>query len=199
VDIDYPAAHHELLARIAETGLVLSENGLGQPARRYHFLARNRIIAAITRGTVVVEAAYRSGSLSTARIALDLGRHVMAVPGPITSQASSGVHELMRTHPDVQLVTCADHVRDLCGAIGDEVCLTVDGPSGVVDTLTADAAAARDHLSHKPLTVSEVAHRIHITVPRAMAAIAELQVAGLAAQTSAGWVLTTSGAAPAPR
>ena len=199
VDISYPMAHHDLFARIANDGLLLSETGLGQPARRYHFLSRNRIIAALARGTVVVEAAHRSGSLSTARVALELGRPVMAVPGPVTSQASAGTHELLRVCPDVQLVTSAEHVREMCAVVGEEMCAIPDGPSGAIDSLSPDAARVLDHMSKTSADVALVAQRAHVSVPHALAALAELNVAGLVVDTATGWALTSQGMAPSPR
>lgn len=199
VDISYPVAHHDLFTRIANDGLLLSETGLGQPARRYHFLSRNRIIAALARGTVVVEAAHRSGSLATARVALELGRPVMAVPGPVTSHASAGTHELLRVCPDVHLVTNAQHVREMCAAVGEEMSEIPDGPRGATDALSADAAHVLDRMGKTAADVSEVAQRAHLTVPRALAALAELQLAGLVVVAATGWALTSQGMAPSPR
>ena len=92
VDIAYPAAHQGLIERIVERGLVVSEIPPGVPPRKQYFLVRNRIIAALSAQTVVVEAALRSGALSTAHWAQDLGRTVWGIPGPITSASSAGVH-----------------------------------------------------------------------------------------------------------
>lgn len=199
VDIAYPAAHQDLFARIAENGLLLSETGLGQPARRYHFLSRNRIIAALARGVVVVEAAHRSGSLSTARVALELGRHVMVVPGPVTSHTSVGAHELLRICPEVQLVTGADHVRELCALVGEDICQTPDGPVSASDLLSQDAAFVLDRMGKSAANAVDVAQHAHLSVPRALAALAELQLAGLVTATAHGWALTSQGMAPAPR
>ena len=199
VDIAYPAAHRDLIAHIARAGAVVSEVGLGQPARRYHFLARNRIIAAMTRGTVLVEAAHRSGSLSTARSALELCRQVMAVPGPVTSAMSAGVHELIRTVPDVHLVTCAGHVLELCESVGTGLLELPHGPRDARDSLSADAARLIDHLGTAGMTAAGAAAAAQLSLPRAQAALAELQVAGLAAITAQGWALTKQGAAPSPR
>ncbi len=95
VDVAYPRAHDALLARIADTGLVVTELPPGSQPLKHRFLARNRLIAALGRGTVVVEAARRSGAMATASRALELGRVVMAVPGPITSMASGGTNRLL--------------------------------------------------------------------------------------------------------
>ncbi|WP_328583652.1 DNA-processing protein DprA [Streptomyces sp. NBC_00370] len=117
VDVVYPRGHAELIARIAEQGLVIGELPPGDHPTRSRFILRNRVIAALTRGTVVVEAQYRSGSLVTARSAQRLGRHTMGVPGPATSGLSAGVHELLRG--EGVLVTDAAEVAELVGDIGD--------------------------------------------------------------------------------
>ena len=94
-DTAYPAAHRSLWRRISEQDLVLSEFPPGAPPWRWTFPARNRIMAALAGMTVVVEAAARSGSLITADLAMDLGRDLGAVPGPITSRASAGPNNLL--------------------------------------------------------------------------------------------------------
>lgn len=95
VDVDYPAGNSRLFAEIQESGAIISEVMPGVRARPERFLTRNRIIAALTLGTIVIEAAFRSGSLRTARDAAELMRIVMAVPGPITSPTSDGCHRLI--------------------------------------------------------------------------------------------------------
>ncbi|RDI16387.1 DNA-processing protein DprA [Lentzea flaviverrucosa] len=95
-DVAYPAGHQGLLSRIAREGMIVSEYPPGQVPARHRFLARNRIIAALSAGTVVVEAGRRSGAKHTAKVAVALERSLMAVPGPITSVTSLGCHELMR-------------------------------------------------------------------------------------------------------
>ncbi|MFL6051308.1 MAG: DNA-processing protein DprA [Actinoallomurus sp.] len=95
-DVTYPSSHAGLFGEIARYGLLVSELPPGTPPTRGRFLVRNRTIAALTRGTVVVEAARRSGAISTARHARDLRRGVMVVPGPVTSAASAGCHVLLR-------------------------------------------------------------------------------------------------------
>ncbi len=95
IDVPYPLGHAALFAQIADAGLLISEHPPGATARRQRFLARNRIIAAATRATVVVEAALRSGTTSTANAAAALHRPVLAVPGPVTSAMSAGCHQLI--------------------------------------------------------------------------------------------------------
>lgn len=115
IDRAYPRVHEALLRTIAERGAVLSELPPGASPTRFRFLHRNRIIAALSIGTVVVEAARRSGSLVTARLTAELGRVVMAVPGPVTSDQSAGVHELIRD--GATLVTDAGQIREACSSL----------------------------------------------------------------------------------
>jgi len=111
LEFGYPRGHSDLFAAIAERGVLVSECPPDRGPTRPGFLIRNRIIAALTRGTVVVEAALRSGALNTARHARDLCRPVMAVPGPVTSEQSAGCHELIRDY-GAMCVTCASDVAD---------------------------------------------------------------------------------------
>jgi DNA processing protein len=108
-DVPYPAGHQDLLDAVAANGAVVSEWPPGTRPARLRFLLRNRVIAALAAGTVVVEAAVRGGALSTARHAQNLGRPLMAVPGPVTSATSAGCHALIREHSAV-CVTCAADV-----------------------------------------------------------------------------------------
>lgn len=96
VDVPVPRSHATLLARIGVEGLIVSEYPPGTVPRRHSFLERNRLIAALTRATIVVEAGHRSGALNTADWAATLGRPVLAVPGPADSPASRGTHALIR-------------------------------------------------------------------------------------------------------
>jgi DNA processing protein len=111
LDRPYPASNASLFNRIAEYGLVVSAYEPGTPPSRDRFLARNRLIAAMCQGLVVVEAAARSGSMHAATCALELGRPVMAVPGPVTSAMSAGTHRLIRD--GAQLVRDADDVTEV--------------------------------------------------------------------------------------
>ena len=95
VDCPYPAGHRDLLDQIAGVGLLVSETPPGATPTRHRFLARSRLLAALSNTTIVVEAGVRSGALHTARQAYDLGRNVGAIPGPVTSAASTGPHQLI--------------------------------------------------------------------------------------------------------
>lgn len=137
VDRAYPMAHRRLLDYIAEHGLVVSELRPGCAPTRVRFLSRNRLIAALTQGTVVVEAAVRSGALNTASWASRLNRVLMGVPGPVTSAPSEGVHELIRSGAAV-LVTRGEHVLELLGRPGEHLVATPREPRRPRDRLGAE-------------------------------------------------------------
>lgn len=117
-DRTYPKSNHDLLEHIARTSVVVSEAPLGGDPLKVRFLARNRLIAALSVGTVVVEAARRSGALNTATWAAHLGRILMGVPGPVVSATSAGVHALIREN-GAQLVTGGADVLEAISSIGD--------------------------------------------------------------------------------
>ena len=112
-DRPYPAAHAQLLEAIAERGLVVAEAPPGAAPTRSRFLARNRLIAGLAEGTVVVEGAVRSGAINTANWANHLHRPVMGVPGPVSSAASTGVNQLIRLGQASMVTTAQDVITDL--------------------------------------------------------------------------------------
>jgi DNA processing protein len=113
VNHPYPAGHAELFSSIAAGGLVISEWPPGRRPARMRFLIRNRVIAALACGTVIVEAGERSGALSTARHAANLGKPLMAVPGPVTSAQSAGCHRIMREWGATCVTSAADIIEML--------------------------------------------------------------------------------------
>lgn len=140
VDQVYPQGNAQLLARVLERGAIVSELPPGRHPTRQGFLARNRIIAALAGGTLVVEAALRSGSASTVARAVELGREVMAVPGPVTSAMSTGTHALLRD--GATLVTGADDVAEAMG-----------GMTITVDATTESIPTDRDQLGTQQLAL----------------------------------------------
>jgi DNA processing protein len=115
MDRIYPAANHELAARIAETGALVTEYPLGSPPRREHFPQRNRLISGLGLGTLVVEATTKSGSLISARLAAEQGREVFAIPGSIHNPMSRGCHQLIRQ--GAKLVECAQDIVTELGPV----------------------------------------------------------------------------------
>jgi DNA processing protein len=192
VDVAYPRAHDALLTRIAHHGLVVSELAPGSTPTRVRFLARNRLIAALTVGTVLVEAAHRSGALNTINWAGRLGRVTMGVPGPVTSSASSGVHQLLRDG-GAQLVTGGDEVLELVSPVGSHVTATVRGPQRLPDCLPERTVTVLEILHPGTcLGASTIANRATIGLGDALRELAALQAAGLAESTEDGWRLTRS-------
>ncbi len=188
VDRPYPPGHAKLISRIAEQGLVIGELPPGDHPTPSRFILRNRVIAALTRGTVVVEAAYRSGSLVTARAAQRLGRHTMGVPGPATSALSGGVHELLRG--DGVLVGDAAEVVELVGDMGE---LPPDRRGPVLPTDLLEHRT-RQVLAGLPArgsaTAAEVARRAQTTPDDAIARLYELRALGYVERHGDGWKLT---------
>lgn len=193
-DVAYPRGNDRLLARVAEQGLVVSELPLGAAPTRSRFLVRNRLIAALSRGTVVVEAAARSGSLSTAHHAEDLARVVMAVPGPITSSMSTGCHELLR-RPGVALVASAGEVLSLVGELSVDGSEPERGPVTERDALPAAARAVLDAVPVKGgAGEATLARAAGVPVLVVQQVLPPLMVAGLVRRSDTGWCLTPLGA-----
>ena len=111
IDINYPAGNTRLFAEICELGVMVTESMPGQRALPHRFLTRNRLIASISKATLVVEAAFRSGSLRTARDAAEMFRPVMAIPGPINSPTSEGCHRLIGERASEIVTSVADSVE----------------------------------------------------------------------------------------
>ncbi|MGI8881787.1 MAG: DNA-processing protein DprA [Jatrophihabitans sp.] len=186
LDTAYPRAHAALFRNVAEAGLLISESPPGATAQRHRFLSRNRLVAALSAGTVVVEAAARSGALNTAGHCLALGRPLMAVPGPVTSAMSVGCHALLRhpTSPAV-LVTGAADVLALIGPLGADHPSRVagdepDGRRRVLDELDPVARAVADGLPTRGwATEEELAVRSGVDVLSVLRALPVLQLAGV--------------------
>jgi len=179
VDRAYPSAHRQLLDYIADTGLVVSELAPGCAPTKLRFLSRNRIIAALCGGTVVVEAAIRSGALNTASWALRLNRTLMGVPGPVTSAPSAGVHQLIRAR-DALLVTNGEEVLELVAPAGEHTLVEPRGPErphdrlSLLDQQVLDAVPVEQ--AAPPVSIARTAG---IALPRVRDALARLVAAGL--------------------
>ena len=167
IDRDYPAAHAELARRIAETWLVVSEYALGVEPAPWRFPARNRIVAGLTRATVVVEARERSGALITADFALEEGREVYACPGEITSALSVGTNALLKLG-----ATPLTEAGDLLELFG------LRAPAGAEADLTPAARAVLDALDAS-LSADELVRAVSVVAGTVAAALSELELAGL--------------------
>ncbi|MFB6844128.1 DNA-processing protein DprA [Streptomyces sp. NPDC056373] len=188
VDRPYPRGHTQLIGRIAEQGLVIGELPPGDHPTPSRFILRNRVIAALTRGTVVVEAAHRSGSLVTARAAQRLGRHTMGVPGPATSALSAGVHDLLRG--EAVLVTDAADVVELVGGMG-ELAPDRRGPVLPRDLLEPAARQVLDALPGRGTAgPDEIARSAQTAPDDAIARLYELRALGYVERHGDGWKLT---------
>lgn len=175
VDVVYPRAHLALAERISAQGLLLSEHPLGTPPLAHHFPRRNRIIAGLARGILVVEAALRSGSLITARLGGELGREVFAIPGSIHSPLARGAHRLIRD--GAKLVESAQDILE-------ELQLSAaDGPSAQCDPVAApeaietEAKRLLDALGHDPTDIDALSERTGMETGALVAALFELEMA----------------------
>ncbi|MFT4299457.1 MAG: DNA-processing protein DprA [Aeromicrobium sp.] len=183
VDVPYPRAHAALLERIAEEGgWILSEHPPGSTPFRHRFLTRNRIIAALGAGTVVVEAALRSGSLNTLRWSDRLGRLSMAVPGPVASAQSGGTHQAVRSGEAV-LVTSAKDVAEELNGVGWADC----DPSDVL-TEAARRAYALLPQSGTGVSAGAMADLLGASQRTARSALILLERRGRAGRVGDGWL-----------
>jgi DNA processing protein len=187
LDAGYPAGHAVLLNKIAEQGgLVVSEYPPGTPPARHRFLVRNRLIAALSEGTVVVEAGRRSGARNTATTAGVLGKIVMAVPGPISSAMSVGCHELIRNSA-ATLVGSVDDVVDIVGRLGTRTAERIR-PRRPTDGLGADALRVHETLERRrDKSADQIAGESGVPVPRVRAVLPALEIEGLAERGESGW------------
>jgi len=193
VDVAYPRGHRSLVARMVEEGLVVSEHPPGAAPQRHRFLVRNRIIAALSLGTVMVEAARRSGARSTLNHARDLLRHTMVVPGPVTSAMSDGCHTALREVHGSVLVTRSEEVVEQCGHLG-ELADPLAGPSRPRDRL---GPLVRRVFDAVPVMRAAPVERIAVTAcvsPDVVEpSLAALRALGLVEQTGEGWRMSRAG------
>lgn len=187
VDRLYPAGNADLLRAVIDRGgALVSEVPPGSVPNRVRFLHRNRLIAAAARATVVVEAAWRSGSLSTATRAGEIARPVGAVPGPVTSPASAGCHRLLRE--GATCVTSADDVLELVAGLDRSMTAEPAGPQRPADGLAPHDRATWEALPlSSGATVDSVARAAGLAVPMARAALGRLELAGRADRRAGGW------------
>ncbi len=188
-DRAYPLAHESLIDEIAEAGAVVSETPPGGAPLKARFLSRNRLIAALTRGTLVVEAAVRSGALNTATWATRINRPLMGVPGPVTSAPSEGVHRLVRLG-QASLVTTAADVLEFVGDMGEYLQVEARGLPRPGDGLSP---VHRDVLEavpvRRPAGEESIARLAGVPTADAAAALAQLRMQQLVQRVGVGWTL----------
>lgn len=189
VDVAYPRGHDSLFARLRQDGGVLvSEFPPGATPTKPRFLLRNRIIAALTRGTVVVEAAHRSGALNTAAAARRLGRPVMVVPGPVTSAQSAGCHRLARADEPARIVTDAAEVIEEVGLIG-ELADRPDPLRRVLDSLDPMALRVLEAMpTEDSVSVADLAVQAGVDAGMTGGMVLRLLAVGLVREVGAGFV-----------
>jgi DNA processing protein len=215
IDLVYPPAHRALAAQIAERGAIVSEWPLGTPARSANFPQRNRVIAALVEGVLVVEAAMRSGSLITARLANEMGRDVFALPGSIHAPLTRGCHQLIKQ--GAQLVETPEEVLESLGSLAPAPrpkraardnpraqaqlplpvsvaapvarphAPTARGASEPPASLDPEARRLLDALGHAPATLEILAQRTDMAEATLQAILLQLELAGYINTLPGGW------------
>lgn len=179
LDIVYPASNRELAHQLAERGAIVSEFGLGTPSMAANFPRRNRIISGLSRGVLVVEAAVRSGSLITARLAGEQGREVFAIPGSIHSALSKGCHRLIKQ--GAKLVESAQDILEELGAAGDP-----SREAARPEPASNPEAPILRALGHEPCAIDTLVERTGLTADRVSSILLELELNGRVAALPGG-------------
>jgi DNA processing protein len=186
LDVAYPPENRELQDRIAERGLVLAEAPLGTAPLARHFPRRNRIVAGLSLGVVVVEAAPRSGTLITARLGAEAGREIYAVPGSPLDPRCQGSNDLLRQ--GAHFCERASDVLETLPATAEAMPVFRPRPSRAPARAAASAPTTREEstasdllslIGADPVAVDEVLRRCHLSPPNARAALLELELEGL--------------------
>lgn len=190
VDRPYPMGNTALFDRIAETGLLVSEWLPGAEPLRPRFLIRNRVIAAATAGSVLVEASARSGATQTMRRALAVNRPAMVVPGPVTSAMSVGAHELLREYPAARLVTGVPHILEEVGRIGADLAPPARGPQRPGDQLDDEAALVLESMPRRGVIGPDLlAGRAGVEIRTVLRKLSMLEQLGMVVRRDGGYAL----------
>jgi len=179
IDLIYPAENRRLFQEMAEKGGIISEFPVGTPPDAPNFPRRNRIISGLSRGVLVVEAAEKSGSLITARFALEQGREVFAVPGNITFRASRGTNSLIK-----QGAKLVETAADILGELPPEAAALPQWAQQQQFNLSVDEEKLCSLLAAGPLQIDELTHRSGLTVPAVSAMLLRLELQGAVTQLS---------------
>ncbi|MCH9694963.1 MAG: DNA-processing protein DprA [Gammaproteobacteria bacterium] len=187
IDRVYPAENHDLAHQVAANGALLSEYPLGAPPDKRHFPERNRLISGLSLGTLVVEAARRSGSLITARLAAEQGREVFALPGSIHNPLARGCHELIRQGAKL-VETAADigaELAPLAGHLEHAALQPAAGPA-MADSGDDDYITLCKYLSHDPVSVDELKSQSGLTIDQLSSMLLILELHGEVESVSGG-------------
>jgi DNA processing protein len=189
IDVAYPPRNEVLLGEIARRALLISEWPPGTTPTRLRFLVRNRVIAALTRATAVVEADLRSGALNTAKYAREMNRPVLAVPGPVTSLMSRGCHKWLRE----DLATCAataDEIIETAGRIGADLAPERRGPVLPRDRLDPGSLLVLDAVPARAgAGPAQIAVAAGVDINTARSRLSLLSAAGFIERCEQGWRL----------
>jgi DNA processing protein len=190
VDVAYPTAHASIFDSLARDHLLVSELPPKAHPTRVRFLARNRLIAAMTQATIVVEAALRSGARNTAGWAAECGRPLMAVPGSVYSRASTAPHLMIRNGQAV-LVTNAAEVLEMVSEVGQDTLPLARGPRRSTDALSESQLAVFEAVpARRRASAGDIALAAGVSVPVCLSALTALEAAGLVEGDDRGWLAT---------
>jgi DNA processing protein len=180
-DIVYPARHQGLAHDISHLGLLLSEFPLRGPAASHHFPCRNRVVTGLSLGTIVVEAALKSGSLISARCAMEQGREIFAIPGAINNRHARGCHQLIRD--GATLVENAQVVLEQLSFVADRALTTMP-----YQTLRGHQQLVSSILDGEPQNTDQLEVQLGLSIDEVLCARVELEVLGLVAHERGGYV-----------
>ena len=179
LDIVYPSRNRELAHQLAEQGAIVSEFPLGTPSKAQNFPRRNRIISGLARGVLVVEAALKSGSLITARLAGEQGREVFAIPGSIHTPLSKGCHRLIK-----QGAKLVDSAQDILEELGWVAAVSTHSDSSALPDIIH--AEFLNQLGHTPAAIDALVNRTGLTSERVCSILLELEMNGQVASLPGG-------------
>lgn len=200
MDIVYPARNRDLAHQIAAKGLLISEFPLGARALPYHFVRRNRLVAALSRGVLVVEAALKSGSLTTARFATEIGREVFAIPGSIHSPLHKGCHQLIRS--GAKLVESAEHILEEIShgmplfsthsaTKNSATTTSVKKPTPIPDDLAPELQQLLNVMGYDAISPDQIQNRCDLSAAQIGVALVQLELLDLIMQELDGRYLRT--------
>lgn len=194
LDRVYPAKHRSLAHDIADTGAIVSEFALGTPPRAENFPRRNRIISGLSLGSLVIEAAIRSGSLITARMAMEQGREVFAIPGSIHNPLARGCHKLIRE--GAKLVETANDILEELGAIAgvqQSTAENTDQHDVEPQTLDKDYQSLLENLGYDPIQIDVLIERCSLTADAVSSMLLLLELQGQVESLPGGRYVRTGG------